>query len=64
MIEIIAAVGCLVLMTLFVFGSWWYVKRIRDGRADPIVNPGWTTDMRPASPPPPLDDPDENRPAR
>ena len=45
------------LMALFIFGSWWYFKRIRDGRADPVINPSWTTNMRPTSPPPPLHGP-------
>ncbi|WP_099025790.1 hypothetical protein [Mycolicibacterium palauense] len=50
MIEVLALIGCLILMTLFVAGSLWYFRRIRDGRADPLVNPSWTTDMRPPSP--------------
>ena len=61
MIEILAAVGCLVLMALFIAGSWWYFKRIRDGRADPVINPSWTSTMRPASPPPLLHDPNDRR---
>lgn len=59
MTEILAAVVCLLLIALFIAMSLWYFKRIRDGRADPIINPSWTTNMRPASPPPPLHDPDD-----
>jgi hypothetical protein len=61
MAEILAAAVCLVLMALFIFGSWWYFKRIRDGRADPVISPSWTINMRPANPPAPLDDPGEHR---
>jgi hypothetical protein len=61
MVEILAPAACLVVMAVFVASSWWYFRRIRDGRADPVVNPSWTTNMRPASPPPPLEDPDGRR---
>jgi hypothetical protein len=60
-VGILAAAACFALMALFIFGSWWYFKRIRDGRADPVINPSWTTNMRPASPPPPLNDPNDRR---
>lgn len=59
MIEILITVGCLALMALFVAASLWYFRRIRDRRVDPLVNPSWTTGMRPASPPPPLRHPDD-----
>jgi hypothetical protein len=52
--EILVTVGCLALMALFVVAGLWCFRRIRDGRVDPLVNPSWTSDMRPASPPPPL----------
>ncbi|BBX55441.1 hypothetical protein MSHO_07860 [Mycobacterium shottsii] len=58
MTEIVAAVGCFMLMALFIAATLWYFKRIRDGRADPVINPSWPTMMRPTSPPPPLHDPD------
>ena len=54
----LAAVGCLMLMAIFIVASLSYFKRIRDGRADPFVNPSWPTILRPTSPPSPLHDPD------
>lgn len=60
MTEVVAAIVGLILMALFVFGSWRYFRRIRDGRADPLVDPSWTTDMRPSSPRP-LDSDDPPR---
>lgn len=54
MVSFIAAAASVALMTLFIFGTWRYLKRIRDGRADPIIDPSWTSNMRPASPPPHL----------
>ncbi|WP_421845270.1 hypothetical protein [Mycobacterium sp.] len=52
------AVGCLMLMAIFIVASLSYFKRIRDGRADPFANPSWPTILRPTSPPSPLHDPD------
>lgn len=60
MIEVIAPIVGLALMVLFIAGSLWYFRRIRDGRADPLVDPSWTTDMRPPSPRP-LDSQDPPR---
>lgn len=54
MTEIVAAIGGLALMALFVAGSLFYFRRIRSGRADPLIDPSWPTNMRPASPPPSL----------
>ncbi len=59
MTEILAVIIGVALMTLFVVGSLRFFTRIRDDRADPIINPSWTSDMRPVSPPPPLRDPDQ-----
>lgn len=50
MVEVIAPIVGLLLMAVFFFGSWRYFRRIRDGRADPVIDPSWTTDMRPPSP--------------
>ncbi|MGV0834182.1 hypothetical protein [Mycolicibacterium thermoresistibile] len=58
MTETLLGIAGVALMVLFVVGSLWYFRRIRDGRADALVNPSWTSDMRPASPPPPLRGPD------
>ena len=60
MMEAIAPLGGLLLMVLFVFGSWRYFRRIRDDRADPLIDPSWTTAMRPPSPRP-LDSDDPPR---
>ncbi len=60
MIEVLAVIGCLLLMVLFLVGSLQYFRRIRDGRADPLVDPSWTADMRPPSPRH-LDSPDPPR---
>jgi hypothetical protein len=37
----------LIVLGAFLAGSIWYFKRIRDGRADPVVNPGWPSIMNP-----------------
>jgi hypothetical protein len=47
MTEVLAAIVMVVAMSLFVAGSLWYFRRIRQGRADPLVNPSWTTTLRP-----------------
>ncbi|MBZ4631676.1 MULTISPECIES: hypothetical protein [Mycobacterium avium complex (MAC)] len=39
------------LMALVVVFAFWYFRRIRDGRINPIVAPDWTSLERPASPP-------------
>jgi hypothetical protein len=51
MVATIAAIVCPAAMALFIVGSWWYLKRIRDGRADPVISPSWPSTMRPTSPP-------------
>lgn len=56
MTGLIVSVVSLALMGLGIVGALWYFKRIRDGRADPVVDPSWPTIMRPASPPPRRDD--------
>lgn len=38
------------LMALTVAFAVWHTKRIRDGRADPITSPDWTSIERPACP--------------
>jgi hypothetical protein len=47
MTEVLAAIVMVVAMSLFDAGSLWYFRRIRQGRADPLVNPSWTTTLRP-----------------
>jgi hypothetical protein len=39
------------LMGFVVVLAIWYTRRIRDGRADPVISPDWTSMERPASPP-------------
>jgi hypothetical protein len=39
------------LMVLVVVYAFWYFRRIRDGRMDPVIAPDWTSLERPASPP-------------
>lgn len=58
MTETLLGIAGIALMVLFVVGSLWYFRRIRDGRADPVINPSWPSIMRPSSPPPPLRGPD------
>ncbi len=59
MTEALIAIASLTLMALFIWATLRYFRRIRDDRADPLVSPSWTNDMRPASPPRPFnpDDP-------
>lgn len=64
MTEALIAVASLTLMALFIWATLRYFRRIRDGRADPLVSPSWTNDMRPTSPHPldPEDPPRTHRP--
>jgi hypothetical protein len=39
------------LMALVVVAAFWQFGRIRDGRADPVIAPDWSSLERPASPP-------------
>ncbi len=57
MTDALAAIATVALIAAFIAASWWYFRRIGTGKADPIINPSWTSPMRPASPPPPLHDP-------
>lgn len=57
MTGVLLVVGTVALMALFVAASLWYFRRIGEGRADPVINPSWTTMMRPTLPPPPLTPP-------
>lgn len=50
MTEALIAIVTLLLMSLFLWLSIRYFRKIRDGRIDPLVSPSWTNDMRPASP--------------
>jgi hypothetical protein len=57
-IDLLALVACITVMAAFLWLTYRYFQRIRDGRADPVINPSWTTNMRPTSPPPKLHRPD------
>jgi hypothetical protein len=39
-----------VLMALVVVAAFWQFRRIRDGRADPVIAPDWTSLERPVPP--------------
>jgi hypothetical protein len=39
------------MMALVVAFALWRTRQIRDGRADPVIAPDWTSIERPASPP-------------
>lgn len=41
----------LAMMGLVAAFAVWRTRQIRDGRADPIISPDWTSIERPASPP-------------
>ena len=49
MTEIVAAVVAVVLMALFIYLALKYFRKIGRGEADPVVNPSWTTNMRPTT---------------
>ena len=49
MTEIIAAVVAVVLMGLFIYLSLKYFRKIGRGEADPVINPSWTSNMRPTT---------------
>jgi hypothetical protein len=39
------------LMARVVVAAFWQFRPIRDGRADPVIAPDWSSLERPASPP-------------
>jgi hypothetical protein len=45
----IPPVLCLLLMMFAFAAAIWYLKQIRKGRTDPVVNPAWPDLMRPTS---------------
>ena len=47
MTQILAPLITILVIGLFV-GSWvFYLRRVRQGRADPVVDPSWPNDLRP-----------------
>ncbi len=48
MAEILAPIITILAIGLFV-GSWvFYLRRVRQGRADPFVDPSWPSNLRPS----------------
>lgn len=47
MTEVLAPIITILAIGLFV-GSWmFYLRRVRQGRADPVVDPSWPSNLRP-----------------
>lgn len=47
MTQILAPLITLLVIGLFV-GAWlFYLRRVRQGRADPVMDPSWPNDLRP-----------------
>jgi hypothetical protein len=49
--DVFALLAMVSLVGLMVTFAIWHTERIRDGRADPIIPPDWTSIERPVSPP-------------
>lgn len=49
MTEIVAAVVAVVLIAFFIYLSLKYFRKIGRGEADPVINPSWTSNMRPTT---------------
>jgi hypothetical protein len=49
--DVLWLAAMLATMALVVIFAIWYTRRIRDGTADPIISPDWTSFERPTSPP-------------
>ncbi len=59
MTEILAPVLSIAAVGLVLVSRWWYLRRIRQGRVNPVVDPSWPTIARPTltelpDPPSPL----------
>jgi hypothetical protein len=47
MADLLAPALTLLVMGLFI-GAWvFYLRRVRQGRADPVVDPSWPSNLRP-----------------
>jgi hypothetical protein len=47
MTDVLAPIIAILVIGLFV-GSWvFYLRRVRQGRADPVVDPSWPSNLRP-----------------
>lgn len=47
MADLIAPIVTLVVIALFIAAWVFYFRRVRQGRADPIVDPSWPSNLRP-----------------
>ena len=47
MTEILAPVLSITATGLVLVARWWYLRRTRQGRADPVIDPSWPTMVRP-----------------
>jgi hypothetical protein len=47
MTEIVAPILSMAAVALVLVARWWYLRRIPQGRADPVIDPSWPTMVRP-----------------
>lgn len=47
MADLIAPIVTIAVMALFVAAWVFYLRRVRQGRADPVVDPSWPSNLRP-----------------
>ena len=47
MTDLIAPIVTIAVMALFVAAWVFYLRRVRQGRADPVVDPSWPSNLRP-----------------
>jgi hypothetical protein len=47
MTDLIAPIVTFAVMALFVAAWVFYLRRVRQGRADPVVDPSWPSNLRP-----------------
>ncbi|WP_123025449.1 hypothetical protein [Mycolicibacterium stellerae] len=47
MTGLIAPIITIAVMALFVAAWVFYLRRVRQGRADPVVDPSWPSNLRP-----------------
>jgi hypothetical protein len=47
MTDLIAPIVTIAVMALFVAAWVFYLRRVRQGRVDPVVDPSWPSNLRP-----------------
>ena len=47
MTDLIAPIVTISVMAFFVAAWAFYLRRVRQGRADPVVDPSWPSNLRP-----------------